>query len=138
MKAIIEISGKSSVPNTYWSMFLVARVFANFWIEATRKGSADRGLLKDMAAACRALSSQAWSYPIAAPSAAIARGYLARFRGRTATARRFWRRAAANANRLDMGYEAHLALRALGEARGRTAEAGGLPFLTGEGAADAR
>ena len=46
---------------------------------------------------------------------------------------RCWRRAAANANRLDMSYEAQLALRALGEARGRTAEAGGLPFLIGEG-----
>ena len=123
MKAIIEISGKSSVANTYWSMFLVARVFANLWVEATRKDAADRRLLKNMAAACRALSSQAWSFPIAAPSAAIARGYLARFRGRTATATRCWRRAAANANRLDMGYEARLALRALGEDRGPASEA---------------
>ena len=98
-------------------MFLVARVFANLWIEATRKDAADRRLLKDMAAACRALSSQAWSFPIAAPSAAIARGYLARFRGRTASATRYWRRAAANASRLDMSYEARLALRALGEAQ---------------------
>ena len=137
MKAIVEISGKSSVAITYWSIFLVARVFANLWIEATRKGSTDRGHLKDMAAACRALSSQAWSFPIAAPSAAIARGYLARFRGRTATATRCWRRAAANANRLDMSYEARLALHALGEARGRTPEAGGLPFLIGEGSRDA-
>ena len=137
MTAIREIGEKSSVPITYWSIFLVVRVFANLWIEATRKGSTDRGRLKDMAAACRALSRQAWSFPIAAPSAAIASGYLARFRGRTATSTRWWRRAAANANRLDMSYEAHLALRALGEARGRTAEAGGLPFLTGEGSGDA-
>jgi hypothetical protein len=82
-KAIIEIGEKSSVPITYWSMFLVARAFANLWIEATRKDSADHGHLKNMAAVCRALSSQAWPFPIAAPSAAIARGYLARFRGRT-------------------------------------------------------
>ena len=118
-------------------MFLIVRVFANLWIEATRKDLTDRGHLKDIAAACRALSSLTWSYPIAAPSAAIARGYLARFRGRTAMARRSWRRAAANANRLDMSYEAHLALSALDEAQGRTAEAGGLPFLTGEGSRDA-
>ena len=37
MKAIVQISGKRSFPITYWSMFLVARVFANLWIEATRK-----------------------------------------------------------------------------------------------------
>ena len=137
MKAIVEISGKSSVPNTYWSMFLVARAFANLWVESTRQGARDRRLLNDMAAACRALSSQAWSFPIAAPSAAIARGYLARFRGRTATATRCWRRAAANANRLNMGYEAHLALQALGEVRERTLEARGLPFFVGEGSTDA-
>jgi hypothetical protein len=132
-KAIIEIGEKSSVPITYWSMFLVARAFANLSIEATRKDSADRGHLKDMAAACRALSSQAWSFPIAAPSAAIARGYLARSRGRTTVATRYWRRAAANANRLDMSYEANLAFHALGEAGARAAEGGGLPFLLGEG-----
>ena len=34
MKAIIEIGQKSSVVNTYCSMYLVARVFANLWIEA--------------------------------------------------------------------------------------------------------
>ncbi len=138
MKAIIEIGQKSSVVNTYCSMFLVARVFANLWIEAQRKGASDRKLLKDMAAVCRALSSQAWSFPIAAPSAVVARGYLARFRGRTATARRFWRQGAANANRLEMGYEAHLALHALGDARERIPEARGLPFLIREGATDAR
>ena len=138
MKTIIEIGGKSSVANAYWSIFLVARVFANLWNKATRKDAADRGRLKDMAAACRALSSQAWSYPIAAPSAAIARGWLARFHGRTATATRFWRRAAAKANRVDMGYEARLAQHALGEARGRTPEAWGLPFLIGDGSTDAR
>ncbi len=136
MKAIIEISGKSSVPITYWSMFLVARVFANLWNEASRNGSTDRGKLTDVAAACRALSSLTWSFPVAAPAADIARGYLAQFRGRTATARRCWRRAAANADRLDMRYESHLARRALGETGGWTAEAEGLPFLTGEVAAD--
>jgi len=137
MKAIVEISGRSSVAITYWSIFLIARVFANLWIEATRKDSTDRGHLKDMAAACRALSNQCWSYPIATPSAAIARGYLACFRGRTATATRCWRRAVANANRLDMGYEARLALHALGEVRGPTPEARGLPFLIGDGSTDA-
>ena len=138
MKAIIEIGGKSSVTNTYWSIFLVARVFANLWIEATRKGARDGRPPKEMAAVCRALSAQAWPYPIAAPSAAIARGYLERFRGRTASATRCWRRAAAKANRLDMGYELRLSLHALGEVRGRTPEAGGLPFLVGDGSTDAR
>jgi tetratricopeptide (TPR) repeat protein len=138
MKAIIEIGQKSSVAITYWSIFLVVRVFANLRIEATRKKvSTDPEHLKNMAAACRALSSQAWSFPIAAPSAAIARGYLARFRGHTVTATRCWRRAAANANYLHMSYEANLAVRALGEARGRTAGVGGLPFLTVEGSSDA-
>ena len=117
MKAIVQISGKRTFPITYWSMFLIVRVFANLWIEETRKDATDPGHLKDIAAACRALSTLAWSYPIAAPSAAIARGYLARFRGRTAAATRCWRRAEANANRLDMGYEAQLAWRGMRSAR---------------------
>ncbi len=138
MTAIVEISGRSSVSITYWSMFLVVRVFANLWIEATRTHLTGRGHLKDMAAACRALSSLTWSFPIAAPAADIARGYLAQFRGRTTTARRCWRRAAANANRLDMSYEARLARHALSVVRGPTSEAQGLPFLIGDGSTDAQ
>jgi hypothetical protein len=136
MKAIIDIREKSSVVNTYWSMFFVARAFANLWVETTRQGAGDRRLLKDMAVVCRALSAQALSFPIAAPSAAVARGYLARFRGRTAPATRCWRRAATTANRLRMSYEEHLALHALGEAGGRRVETTGLPFLIGEESRD--
>jgi hypothetical protein len=135
MKAIIDIRDKSSVVDTYWSMFLVARAFANLWVEASRRGAGDRRLLKTMAAACRALSAQSWPFPIAAPSADIARGHLARLRGRTSSARRCWRRAAANAHRLDMGYEAFLALHALGEFRERALNPRGLPFLVDEGSA---
>jgi hypothetical protein len=137
IKAIIDIRGKSSVVNTYWSMFLVARACANLWIEATRQGAGDRRRLKDMEEACRALSGQAWSFPIAAPSADIARGYLERFRRRTAAERRFWRRASANANRLGVSYEAQLARQASADPNGRTSNRVGLPFLAGEGAADA-
>jgi AAA ATPase domain len=133
IKAIMQISGTGSFPNAYWTIFLVARVFANLWAEATRGEAAHRDLMRGMAAACRALSNQAWSYPIAAPSAAIARGYLARLSGRPGSAARYWRRAAAEANRLDMSYEARLALRALGEAGEGTGEGSGLPFLIGDG-----
>ncbi len=136
-KAMVQIGGTSSVPNAYWSVFLVARVFANLWLKAARQDAADRGLLRELSAACRALSNQAWSYPIAAPSAAIAGGYLAQFRGRRATATRSWRRAAAKATRLSMDYEARLARLALGEAGGQTPEASGLPFLVVDGRTDA-
>jgi hypothetical protein len=138
MKAIAEIGGKTTNAWIYCSTFLVARVFANLWITPTRKDAADRGRLKEMAATCRALSKQTWSLPIAAPSAAIARGYLARFQGRTATAMRSWRLAAALANRFDMRYEAQLALHALSAASGRSAEARSLPFIIGDGWTDAR
>jgi hypothetical protein len=135
VKAISQISGTGSFPNAYLTIFLVARVFAN--LKAARNEAADHDLLRGMAAACRALSQQAWSHPIAAPSAAIARGYLAQLRGRRASAARNWRRAAATANRLDMGYEARLALKALGEASARDREASGLPFMIDENATDA-
>ena len=132
MKAIVEISGKSSVPITYWSMFLVARVFANFWVEATRKaqrswtpeghgGGLPRAFQPGLVVSDRsALGRYRPRLPRAASAAALA------------TAARCWRRAAANANRLDMGYEAHLALRALGEeggGRGRE----GFPSLLARG-----
>ena len=137
-KAMNQIGGTSSVPNAYWSVFLVARVFANLWLKAAREDAAGRSLLRELAAACRALSNQAWSYPISAPSAAIARGYLAQFRGRRATAMRCFRRAAAKANRLSMDYEARLARPALGTtAGGQTPEAPGLPFLVADGRMDA-
>jgi class 3 adenylate cyclase/tetratricopeptide (TPR) repeat protein len=137
IKAIVQIDGTSSVPSMYLTIFLVARVFANLWLEATSKNAADRRLLRGMAEACRALSTQAWSHPIAAPSAAIARGYLASFRSRPTTALRYWRRAAAEANRLGMGYESRLASVALGADSGRTGEVSGLPFIIVNGGTDA-
>ena len=138
MEAIAQIGRDEKVANAYWSIFLVARVFANAWLNSVRQDAADRGFLTGMAAACRALSNQAWSNPIAAPSAAIARGYLTQFRGRRATAERLWRRAAAKANRLDMSYEVQLSLHALGEAGRRNQKTLGFPFLIGNGSADAR
>jgi class 3 adenylate cyclase len=138
MKAILQMGATSSVANAYWAMFLVARVFANAWLNSARKDAADRVLLKGMAAACRALSNQAFSHPIAAPSAAIVRGYLASLQGRPATSKRLWRRAAAKANRLDMVYEARLALHALGEASERDRETSGIPFFIDDGSADVR
>ena len=131
-KAIIQVGGTSSVPNAYWSIFLVARVFANLLL----MDPADRRLLHGMRAACRALSNQAWSYPIAGPAAQIARGYLAWVRAQPASATRSWRKAAAKASRLDMGYEAELARLALGEADGSSGEGSGLPFLIGYGSTD--
>ncbi len=123
IEAIMQISGTGSFPNAYWTIFLVARVFANLWVKATRRDAADRDLMRGMAAACRALSNQAWSYPIAAPSAAIARGYLARLRGRPASAARCWRRAAAEANRTR--YELRIAACAARARKGRRAGSGG-------------
>ncbi len=57
IKAIMKISGTSSIPNMYWTIFLVARVFANLSLRATPKDTADRGPLRGMAEACRALST---------------------------------------------------------------------------------
>jgi hypothetical protein len=138
MDAIVRMGATSSVANAYWPIFLVSRVFANTWLNSARQGAADRSLLKGMAAACRALSNQSWSYPIAAPPAAIARGYLASLKGRPATAKRLWRRAAATATRLDMNYEAQLAQQALGEVGARHRGDSGLPFLIDDGSANAR
>ena len=129
IKVIAQISGTGSFPNAYWTTFLVARVFANLWVSATRNNLVDRDVLRGMAVSCRALSSQAWSHPIAGPSAAIARGYFAQLRGRPAIAARYWRRAAAEANRLSMDYEVWLAALALGGAGGTTDKISGLPFL---------
>jgi class 3 adenylate cyclase len=133
MKAIVGILDKSSVVNTHLSMFLVARAFANLRVEAMRQGRGDHSFLKDMGAACHALSIQARSFPIAAPAADIARGYFAYFRGRSPTATRCWLRAAASADRLRLSYEAHLVGRALGVAE-RFSDEPGLPFLVDEGA----
>ena len=138
IKVIAQISGTGSFPNAYWTTFLVARVFANLWVSATRNNLVDRDVLRGMAASCRALSNQAWSHPIAAPSAAIARGYLAQLRGRPAIAARYWRRATAEANRLSMDYEAWLAALALGGARGTTDKISGLPFLAVGAVTDAQ
>ena len=137
IKATLKISGTSSFPNMYWSTLLVARVFANLWLNVTSRDAADPGLRRGMAEACRALSRQAWSHPIAAPSAAIACGYLAHLRGRPARAMRYWRRAAAKANRLSMDYEAWLALVALGADSARASRVSGLPFLIVDGRTDA-
>jgi class 3 adenylate cyclase len=129
IKIIAQISGTGSFPNAYWTSFLVARVFANLWASTTSNNLVDRDVQRGMAVSCRALSSQAWSHPIAAPSAAIARGYLAQLRGRPTIAVRNWRRAAAEANRLSMDYECRLAASALGGASGSTDKISGLPFL---------
>ena len=137
IKAIMQISGTSSFPNLYWSILLVARVFANLWLNVTPRDAADPVIRRGMAEACRALSRQAWSHPIAAPSAAIARGYFAHLRGRPASAIRYWRRAAAKANRLSMDYEARLALVALGADSAGTSRVSGLPFIITDGRTDA-
>ena len=80
LEVIKRISGTSSVPNMYWTVFLVARVFGNLHLKAFVKDTARRPLLRDMASACRSLSTQAWSHPIAGPAAGIARGYLEIFK----------------------------------------------------------
>jgi tetratricopeptide (TPR) repeat protein len=129
IKAIAQISGTSSFPNLYWTILLVARVFANLWLRAAPKGTVDPALRRGMAEACRALSKQAWSHPIAAPSAAIARGYLEQLRGRPARAARFWRQAGDKANRLSMDYEGGLALVAL-SVKTEHSKLSGLPFIT--------
>jgi len=136
IKAIAKISGTSSFPNLYWTILLVARVFANLWLRAAPKGAVDPALRRGMAEACRALSGQAFSHPIAAPSAAIAHGYLAHLSGRPVSAKRSWRRAAAEANQLGMDYEVRIAMTALGEPGPRIIEASGLPFIIVDGAAD--
>ena len=125
--AVIALSGKSTVANAYWSLLLVARAFTNL---ALFSKGADGDYVKGLAAACRAMSGQAWSYPIAAPSAQVAHGYLAHVRGRRAAAARRWRNAAAKAERLEMAYEARLARHALGGFSAETSPEAGLAFLT--------
>jgi class 3 adenylate cyclase/tetratricopeptide (TPR) repeat protein len=129
LEVIKRISGTSSVPNMYWTVFLVARVFGNLHLKAFVKDTAHRPLLRDMANTCRSLSTQAWSHPIAGPSAGIARGYLENLRGRPARAKRLWQRAEAEARRLDMDYETQLASVETTVDSGRKGDLSGLPFL---------
>jgi class 3 adenylate cyclase/tetratricopeptide (TPR) repeat protein len=136
IKAIAQISGTSSFPNLYWTILLVARVFANLWLRAGPKATVDPAVRRGMAEACRALSKQAWSHPIAAPSAAIACGYLEQLRGRPARAARFWRQAGDKASRLGMDYEGGLALVALG-ANTEHSRLSGFPFVAANGTPDA-
>lgn len=125
IKMTAQAGGTSSFPNMYWAIFLIARVFASLWLRSVPAGGDDRRLRRGLSDACRALSKQAWSHPIAGPSAAIAGGYLLNLRGRQQGAAKSWRRASAEATRLGMAYEAGLAAIALGE----SGEVAGLPFI---------
>jgi class 3 adenylate cyclase/tetratricopeptide (TPR) repeat protein len=135
-KAIAKISGTSSFPNLYWTIFLVARVFANLWLRAAPKGQVDPAVRCGMDDACRALSRQAGSHPIAAPSAAIARGYREQLRGSPARAVRFWQQGRLNADQLHMDYESQLARVAL-DADSDDSKELGLPFILVDATTDA-
>jgi hypothetical protein len=129
---INQASVATSFPFTYWSCFLVARLYLNLFVAtAPADGSLDRELVNRIAQSCRALRSQARIYPIAAPAALLCRGSLEWLTGSPGRARRTWKLAADRADRLRMPYELALARAQLARANDELASAHalGLPLL---------
>ena len=134
--ALLEITRASvatSFPYTYWSCFLVARIYLNLFVAAAPgDGQPDRELVNRIAQSCRALGSQARIYPIASPAALLCRGSFEWLTGSPSRARRTWKQCADRAERLRMPYELALAREQLARANNESpsGHALGLPLIT--------
>lgn len=105
LNEVDRASVATSFPFTYWSCFLVARIYLNLLIASARLGGRNRDLANRLALSCRALERQARIHPIAAPAARLLRGGFESVTGKPNRARRTWERSAADAERLRMRYE---------------------------------
>jgi hypothetical protein len=119
--AIVESSTVTvTMPSTYWSTFLVARIYLITWRDA--RGS-DPAKAADAAAgaarSCRALARHARAHPIAKPASLLADGAYQLLKGRRRRAIGHVTTALQLAQEMDMPYEAALAedaLHGLGDA----------------------
>jgi class 3 adenylate cyclase len=107
---IKRASVATSFPFTYWSCFLVARIYLNLFVATKRlDGQPGRDLVIRVAQSCRALASQARIYPIAAPAALLCQGTSEWLTGSPRRALRTWKLSRERAKRLHMPYELALA-----------------------------
>ena len=117
LNEIQRASVATSFPFTYWSCFLVARIYLNLLVATPRRDEPpDRELVSRISQSCRALERQARVYPIAAPAALLCRGSLEWMTGSPSRARRSWKLSADRADRLRMPYELALAQEQLARA----------------------
>lgn len=117
--AVVESSAVTvTMPSTYWSTFLVARIFLMTWREARGIDPATAALAVTGAdRSCRALARHARAHPIARAASLLAAGASQELRGRRRRAIAHVTAALQAARELDMPYEAALAedaLRSLG------------------------
>lgn len=129
LAAIAKVNGIASFPNTYCSIFLVARLFISAWAHAKPNSEARRRARRNSYSSLRALRSQARAHRIAQPAYLLARGACLRLDGKIASGRRALNKALVLSTESGMRYEAALAAQQLADGDGSALlYVGGLAF----------